>query len=308
MALNIVVCVKSVMLGALPGKNRRASENMELNPFDLPALALGISLARAHNGTVTVVSMGPQNATFGLYQALSMGADKAILICDPALKESDTYVTATVLGNAIKQRSPFDLVLFGTRSSDSDTGHVGPQTAEMLNLPFIGHLIELNVLNIASEQESPFPSESNITDGTDFNRSNLQFTPASSSLSVSSSSTFEKKPYQLRVKREVDGYLEAYELSTPALFSIDASAMVEDSLHLTTLYGIDDAFEHHEIEFMDINTLGMTSEETGLSASPTKIVAWNRKKKGKSCRFIEGTPEQKADQLVKQLIASGFVG
>ncbi len=269
MALNIVVCVKSVMLGALPGKNRRASENMELNPFDLPALALGVSLARSHNGTVTVVSMGPRNATFGLYQALSMGADRAILICDPALKESDTYVTATVLGNAVKQLSPFDIVLFGTRSSDSDTGHVGPQTAEMLDLPFVGHLTDFIL-------SSPIEVETSRVVAT--------------------------------VEREVDGYVECYEVASPAIFSIDSVPSVRETTALTTLYGIDDAFENHEIELMDINALGMTPEETGLSASPTKIVAWAKKKKGKACRFIEGTPEQKADQLVEKLIASGFVG
>ena len=58
-------------------------------------------------------------------------------------RESDTYVTARVLSAAIEKLSPFDLLLFGTRSSDSDTGHVGPQTAQMLELPYVSNVYKL---------------------------------------------------------------------------------------------------------------------------------------------------------------------
>jgi electron transfer flavoprotein beta subunit len=38
---------------------------------------------------------------------------------------------------------PFDLILFGTRTSDSDTGQVGPQTAVQLDLPIITSVYHL---------------------------------------------------------------------------------------------------------------------------------------------------------------------
>lgn len=291
MTLHIVVCVKSVMSGALPGKNRRASGQMELNPFDVPALRLAIFLAKAHDGTVTVVSMGPPNATFGLHQALSMGADRAILISDPALKESDTYVTATVLGSCLDRLIPFDLVLFGTRTSDSDTGHVAPQTAEKVQLPFVGHVTALTLASI-----SPPPSSGEVT-----------LSPKISFVSPSHSAG--EVTLSATVEREMDGYVDGYEILLPAMFSIDSMPSESDvSADLISLYGIDAAFEHREIEILGIDALGLTPEETGLAASPTKIVAWNKKKKGKICQFIEGTPEQQAEALVEKLTASGFVG
>ena len=136
MKLNIIVCVKSVAAGRQGGKNKR-SQSYELNPFDLPAIEMALDLIKENKGTLTVLSMGPESASYALFQAMSMGADRALLICDPALKESDTYITSKVLGAALRKMSPFDLIFFGTRTSDSDTGHVGPQTAQMLNLPFV---------------------------------------------------------------------------------------------------------------------------------------------------------------------------
>jgi electron transfer flavoprotein beta subunit len=79
-----------------------------------------------------------------LFEAMALGADRGVLICDPALKGSDTIATSTVLAAAIKRLAPFDLVLFGTQTSDSDSGQVGPQTAALLDLPLVtwAHTIE----------------------------------------------------------------------------------------------------------------------------------------------------------------------
>jgi electron transfer flavoprotein beta subunit len=66
-----------------------------------------------------------------------MGVDRAVLVTDRAFAGSDTLATSKTLSAAIKKLSPFDLVIFGARSSDSDTGQVGSQTAVLLDLPFI---------------------------------------------------------------------------------------------------------------------------------------------------------------------------
>jgi electron transfer flavoprotein beta subunit len=68
---------------------------------------------------------------------MAMGVDRAVMISDPSLAGSDTLATSTALGAAIGKLEPFDLILFGSRSSDSDTGQVGPQTAVRLNLPLV---------------------------------------------------------------------------------------------------------------------------------------------------------------------------
>ena len=143
MAFQIIVCIKSVVKTATRGVARRTPENSQLNPFDLPALEAALQISAKMQGTVTAVSMGPDVSGEALTEALAMGVDRAILVNDPALKESDTLVTARVLANAIKRLGPFDLLMFGTRTADSDTGQVGPQTSVLLDIPFISRVTEI---------------------------------------------------------------------------------------------------------------------------------------------------------------------
>jgi len=137
MGLNIIICIKSVVLDAPDGRVIRLPETTGLNPFDRPAIEMGLRLRETEGGNITVVSMGPEASVFALYEALSMGADRAVLISDAALAGSDTLATSRALSAAVLKLKPFDLVIFGARSSDSDTGQVGPQTAMLLDLPFV---------------------------------------------------------------------------------------------------------------------------------------------------------------------------
>jgi len=137
MSLNIILCIKSVVLDAPDGRVVRSPETTGLNPFDRPAIEMALRLREEMGGNITAISMGPESAAFALYEAMSMGVDRAILISDRDLAGSDTLATSRSLAAAIKTLSPFDLAIFGARSSDSDTGQVGPQTAVQLDLPFI---------------------------------------------------------------------------------------------------------------------------------------------------------------------------
>ena len=125
MEFNIVVCVKSVVLSAPNGQVERLPESSVLNPFDLPALELALQIREERGGTITAISMGPDSASLALYECISLGIDRALLVTDPALAGSDTLVTSTVLSRTINKIKDIDLVLFGTRTSDSDTGQVG---------------------------------------------------------------------------------------------------------------------------------------------------------------------------------------
>jgi electron transfer flavoprotein beta subunit len=144
MDLNIIVCVKSVVVDAPEGRVVRSTESCELNPFDRPVLEVALHLGEVCGGAVTAISMGPEASALALTETMAMGVGRGILISDPALAGSDTLATATALAAAIKKLAPFDLVLFGTRTADSDTGQVGPQTAVLLNLPLVtwAHSIE----------------------------------------------------------------------------------------------------------------------------------------------------------------------
>lgn len=138
MSSHIIVCIKSVVRSAPAGIARRTPQNSELNPFDRPALEAALQIKEARGGTITALTMGPDVSAEALKEAQAMGADEAVLISDPALAGSDTLITSQVLAAAIERLAPFDLVLFGTRTSDSDTGQVGPQTASLMEIPFVG--------------------------------------------------------------------------------------------------------------------------------------------------------------------------
>ena len=141
--MKIIVCIKQVVAGDQvkihPQTHGlvRTAECSSLNPFDLFALEMAVQLKKEHSGSITVLTMGPKISEEVLREALAMGADRAILLSDPRFAASDTLATSYVLGMGIRKIGPFDLILCGIRTTDSDTAQVGPQLAEELNLPHV---------------------------------------------------------------------------------------------------------------------------------------------------------------------------
>jgi electron transfer flavoprotein beta subunit len=138
--MKVVVCVKQIPDPATPyrleeGTNWlvRPSEQV-LDDTDRYGVEMGLQLAQANEGSVTLVSMGPAGNAQGIRQALAMGADKAVLVEDDGLRGSDALTTARVLAAAVK-REGFDLVIAGTESTDGYAGVVPQMLAELLDAP-----------------------------------------------------------------------------------------------------------------------------------------------------------------------------
>ncbi len=141
--MNVVVCVKQIPDPAAPQALDPQTHNLVregkliLDDSDSYGVEMALQLAeQAGGGEVTIVSMAPNGETSGLRTALAMGAAKAILISDEALRGSDALSTAKVLAKAIERVSP-DLVLAATESTDGYTGTTPVQVAELLGLPSI---------------------------------------------------------------------------------------------------------------------------------------------------------------------------
>lgn len=113
-----------------------------LNPADESALELGLELKEKHGGTVTVLTMGPKRAEGMLREALSRGADEAVLMTSPRFAGADTLVTARCLAEAEKALGGFDLILCGRRAIDGETGQVGPMVAALLERPCVVNATE----------------------------------------------------------------------------------------------------------------------------------------------------------------------
>ncbi|HSZ37881.1 MAG TPA: FAD-binding protein [Acidimicrobiales bacterium] len=118
------------------GRLVRAGVELEMNAYCRRAVAEGVTLASDTRGTCTVVTLGPPSAEDVLREAIAWGADAGLHLCDPAFAGSDTLATARALAAAVEMSGPYDLVLLGLNSLDGETGQVGPEMAELLDLPF----------------------------------------------------------------------------------------------------------------------------------------------------------------------------
>jgi electron transfer flavoprotein beta subunit len=115
-----------------------------LDPGDEFGVEAGLQLAEANGGEVTVVSMGPEAALTGLRKALSMGAQKLVLVNDDSLRGADVLVTARALAAAIK-KSEFDIVIAGVESTDGYTGTLPMTLAGLLGVPSVTFARKLEV-------------------------------------------------------------------------------------------------------------------------------------------------------------------
>ncbi|MHB8103986.1 MAG: electron transfer flavoprotein subunit beta/FixA family protein [Dehalococcoidales bacterium] len=147
--MNIVVCLKQVPgtteVKIDPQTNtliRQGIQNI-INPFDTYALEEAVRLKEKHGGKVTVITMGPPQADVALREAVSLGADESILLSDRAFAGADTWATANTLAKAIAKLGKTDLVICGRQTIDGDTGQVGPEMAEMLNIPFVAYVSKI---------------------------------------------------------------------------------------------------------------------------------------------------------------------
>ena len=149
--LNIAVCVKQVpdtgkvRIDPADGTLVREGAGTMMNPDDLHAVEAALDLKERFRGTVTVFTMAPPAAREVLIQAMAMGADRAVLVSDPAFAGSDTLVTGRILSLAIGKTGTFDIIVTGVESIDGNTGSVGYQLSEFLDMPLLTRIHSIEV-------------------------------------------------------------------------------------------------------------------------------------------------------------------
>src|SRR5690606_15609467 len=127
LSMNIVVLVKQVpdsglarQLDAQLRVDRNGANNV-MGELDEYAVEAALQLKEAHGGEVTVLTLGPDQATETVRKALAMGADKALHVSDEAVAGSDALATSKILAAALG-RLEWDLVIAGAESTDSGMG------------------------------------------------------------------------------------------------------------------------------------------------------------------------------------------
>ncbi len=151
--VNVAVCIKySIDVSNLKvdhanrtpitiGAPRRMSD------IDRRAVEEAIRIKERCGGTVTAFTLGIPEARTCLREALAMGVDDAVLITDPLLESSDTYITSKALANALLKLGLFDIILCGETSTDGYSYQVGPRIAEILNIPCITYAKSIAISN-----------------------------------------------------------------------------------------------------------------------------------------------------------------
>jgi electron transfer flavoprotein beta subunit len=177
--MHIVVCVKQVpdtkIIKINPKTNTldRRSAPAILNPYDAHAVQEAVKIKEKTGGTISVLSMGPPQATAVIKKSIEIGADQGFLITDRAFAGADTLATSYALSKAlerINKEKPVDLIICGKHAIDGDTGQVGPGIARRMDIPPVTNVIAVTEVN---EQEKTVVIKRKLTNGHELIQSEL---------------------------------------------------------------------------------------------------------------------------------------
>jgi electron transfer flavoprotein beta subunit len=164
--MNIVVLVKQVPDTSAERKLNPADNTLDrdsvdavINEIDEFAIEEGLRLKEAHGGEVTILTVGPERATESIRKALSMGADKAVHVSDPAIHGSDAIQTAKIIAKALGTLE-YDVVIAGSEATDTRVSVVPALVAEALSVPQLSHarkvMVEDSTLTIERLSETGY--------------------------------------------------------------------------------------------------------------------------------------------------------
>jgi electron transfer flavoprotein beta subunit len=142
--MDVIVCVKHVPETAeadikidSAGKSiEKTGLVFDINEWDDYALEEAVQIKEKHGGTVTAITIGPEDTDSTLRKCLARGADNAIRLTDPKFEGADSYAIAKILRNVVKNM-PFNIILTGALAGDDGYTATGPILAELLGIPHV---------------------------------------------------------------------------------------------------------------------------------------------------------------------------
>jgi electron transfer flavoprotein beta subunit len=147
--MDMIVCLKqNVDMTQVRIKKETREPVLDGLPFvfgdmDRNALEEAVRLKEKVGGKVTAVSVGSTRLRETIKDALAGGADEAVVLIDPLFRKLDSQMTAKILAKAIQEIGKYDLIILGEGSTDNYSGQVGPRLAEILGLPAITYVGQL---------------------------------------------------------------------------------------------------------------------------------------------------------------------
>ncbi len=140
--MEILVCVKRVPdtseneieLNSAGNDIDRDDLVYSVNEWDNYAVEEAIQIVDNVGGSVTVVSVGDEDAEEVVRREMAMGAEKGLLLSDEAFENSDGRGIATILKAAV-EKGGYDLIMTGAQA-DAGAGQIGGMLAAMLDYPY----------------------------------------------------------------------------------------------------------------------------------------------------------------------------
>jgi len=151
--MKYLVCIKQVpkitkvKLDPITHNLIREGTATTINPADLNALTFALKLREKTGGEITVMTMGPDSAAESIRKCYAMGADKGYVVSSRAFAGADTLATSYTLAQGAKSIGNFDIVFTGNQTIDGDTGQVGPELAENLNINQVTYVEDIEFEN-----------------------------------------------------------------------------------------------------------------------------------------------------------------
>ena len=157
--MNIVCCVKQVYDPETPARAFKVDEAAKqvvpaagnppvISQFDQIAVEAALRVREsAGEGTITILSLGPDSARDVIKTGLAMGGDEGVHLNDAALFDGDSYSTAVALAAAIEKIGDVDLVICGRQATDWDFGVTGLAIAELMGAASISITKSISVVD-----------------------------------------------------------------------------------------------------------------------------------------------------------------
>lgn len=149
--MKIVACIKRVPTTDAQAKINADGKGLDTagyqymtSFYDEIAVEQAIQTKEAEGGDVTILTIGPKEASKEVRECIAKGADGGIIMTDAEWTGRDNLATAKVLAGKLSEMGA-ELAFFGKVATDRDNSAVGPMVATKLGWACVTDVVELSI-------------------------------------------------------------------------------------------------------------------------------------------------------------------
>jgi electron transfer flavoprotein beta subunit len=149
--MKIVACIKRVPTTDAEAKIGADGKSLDANGFqymtsfyDEIAVEQAIQTKEAAGGEVTILTLGPSDASKEVRECIAKGADGGVILTDDTWTGRDNLSTAKILAAKLAEMGA-ELAFFGKVATDRDNNAVGAMVATKLGWSCVTDVIELSI-------------------------------------------------------------------------------------------------------------------------------------------------------------------